>query len=376
MVLYSNMLSLKKHALLALGILTLYSVARAQNFDDYKWTVYDTTHGHLGNAMTRHLTADRNGNIWISDAGNALNMYDGKKWNHIPLPKTDSFGAAQLTALQDGRIAVAGMYKLLFYSPKEKKWYRQNTPKGEQINRICETPDGTLVLGTSNGTQWSTFYTYSNGDFKTISDSLQDVFGFAVMQNKDVLISCRNGTYQMEYKSGKYSNKLTKINDMANYCSKQDNKGVWWHTSYTTLKLHKTTDNKNLYTYDELDSSIYYNYNGEWRYVAHALHMMNDSMPIMGTQFGTHIAIFNGDIIKYYSLPKNEIFDGITSITSDKENNIWVLTWYHGVYVFSHKDNPKHKEMQKIQSKPQQMPPNAPNQQQPGRGFWKGMPED
>lgn len=359
-----------KTLLLGLFFLGCVTKSNSQNLDSFEWTVYDTANHSLPSNMAMEVVFDKDGNAWVCTGSMNLSKFDGKKWTLIRKESETITGwLKEILILKDGTFLITGEPgKLNFYNPKTNKWRSQATPNIHQMWKVAMNDEGVILMGASNGSNRG-LYQYLNGSFELITDTLEDVMGIDIASNGDALVGFRKGLYRYKIKSdGTYKGKPEKLSSLAFYNTIEDSTGTLWSAAYT--RTHLFTLQKDSWTeHINLPQNIYYDYNGDWKYCIHNVAQTPDKKTIISTQFGAHIAVLEDTVWKTYSLPIGSEFDGIECIQWAPDGSLWVATWYHGVWVFSHKNNTKYPKTKgkpvvpkpKVQKKPEIWP----NQQQP-----------
>ena len=222
---------------------------------------------------------------------------------------------------------------------------------------VCKVPDNGLLLGGTQG-----LVLYRNGSFKSLLREDAGVMGLSPHGDDAVDVSTGRSTYRYRFSKnlGAGLIRSSHVCDAALYRTAKDGKGRLWAAAFTGLNLMYRKDSGWVKA-DNIPQTAFYNFNGSWQFTAHELGVLPDGRLLAGSQFGAHLIVNNDNDWEVYSVPLDGEFDGVNRIVVAPDSSIWLATWHHGVVVFSHKDNKKHK---KIKPKPQPLPVD-PRQQSP-----------
>ena len=209
----------------------------------------------------------------------------------------------------------------------------QTTPGGKQVWKATLSPKGVVLLGTSLNSQ-SSIYTYSNGTFTLLCDSLEDAFSFWFDKDGNVLISARKGTYLFHVKpDGSFKPKPQKQTALCFYDMVEDAQGVLWGSAFPDMQLYyRKGEDWVLQTGLPVESQ--YDYNGTLKVCLHRLLALPDNRIVAATQFGSYLIVGRDSNWKSYPVPiPHGQFDGIQQVRRAEDGSIWVATWHHGIYV-------------------------------------------
>lgn len=326
----------------------------AQPLQDFGWTFYDTTNKCIEDNHVADIQTDKKGRIWVTTGRMSMSCFENGKWKTIVARKPDSEvhgWLRKMAFMQDGTIVIVGIPGYLaFYYPDLNIWKYLKTPLALQMNSITCNEKDVMLMGYKNG-----LYQYRNYNFTLIHQGHEDVMGLNLQSDGSAVVGFRGGSFLFRKKSdGTY--KLDKrISREAFYETLTDNTEKLWATSYSGLDLKHLSDT-GWVSVNNIPQDIYYNFNGSWRYLAHCLSKLADGRVVMGTQFNPSFAVKTGESWETYTVPVNGEFDGISCIRIAPDSSIWLGTWHHGVVVFSHKNHPVHKKVNRP-PQPLQIPP-------------------
>lgn len=333
----------------------------AQPLDQYGWTFYDTLNKSIPDNTVADICMDKKGRVWVTMGNMSMSCWERGRWRTIEARKPDSmvYGwLRDMALLKNGNLAISGIPgKLAFYNPEKNNWQYHAMPQRDlQPLAIYADDRDVLLVGTMNG-----LYQYHNGIWKKLITGYGDVMGISGQVNGNVMATLREGMFLLRKRSNAPGYVLDEqIRDQAFYEAVTDRKGRLWAASYEELNVQMLEDTT-WTRFNELPQQIYYNFNGTWKYVVHNVALLHDGRPVISTQFGAHLAVYNAGEWLPYSVPLNGEFDGIECIRLGPDNSIWLGTWHHGVVVLSPNRDSTHR---KVVPRPQPLPV-IPGQQQP-----------
>lgn len=333
----------------------------AQPLDQYGWTFYDTLNKSIPDNMVADICMDKKGRVWVTTGNMSMSCWERGRWRTIEARKPDSmvYGwLRDMALLKNGNLAISGIPgKLAFYNPEKNNWQYHAMPQRDlQPLAIYADDRDVLLVGTMNG-----LYQYHNGIWKKLITGYGDVMGISGQVNGNVMATLREGMFLLRKRANAPGYVLDEqIRDQAFYEAVTDRNGRLWAASYGELNVQMLEDTT-WTRFNELPQQIYYNFNGTWRYVVHNVALLHDGRPVISTQFGAHLAVYDGGNWLPYSVPLNGEFDGIECIRLGPDSSIWLGTWHHGVVVLSPNRDSTHR---KVVPRPQPMPV-IPGQQQP-----------
>lgn len=326
----------------------------SQPLQDFGWTFYDTTNHCIEDNHVADIQMDKKGRIWVTTGRMSMSCFENGKWKTILARKPDSAvhgWLRKMAFMNDGTIVIAGIPGYLaFYYPESNVWKYIKTPGSIQMNSIVCNEQDIMLMGSNLG-----LYQYMNYNFKLLHQGYEDVMGIHLHPDGDAIAGFRRGTFRFAKKAdGSYKAGIL-ISNEAFYETMTDESGKIWATSFSALDLKYQIDT-GWVSVNDIPQDIFYNFNGNWRYVAHCLAMLKDGRMVMGTQFNPSFAIKSGNLWETYTIPMNGEFDGISCIRTAADSSIWIGTWRHGVVVFSHKNDTLHKKVNRP-AQPMQIPP-------------------
>ena len=327
--------------LLLLVLLTpLLEKGYAQNFKQYTFENFHTGNSGLINDHIREIFIDSRGRTWITSNEQGLHLYnpDKKTLTHKDFAENKkSWWLNDIEETEDGKLIFSGYQGfLMLFDPKTEAWDSITMPVREQPWRMAKNHKGTFLI--SPEISWSYLYQYRNGTFTILEDGMGDGMGIDIMDNGDALVSFRKGVklFRMQ-PDGSYSKADSEvILDIGSYTALRKENGTIWIATFEDQLLYRWRNGKTR-EFKELPEDIYYDWNGNWRYVIHCLTICPDGRIMIGTQFGAHLAIRNTDgRWETYSLPIKEGYtgtDGIERLVWDnRDSSLWIATYGNGVY--------------------------------------------
>lgn len=305
---------------------------------DKGWTFYDTLNRSLPSNFITKIVEAADGTMWVAQGSNHISAYTPSGWKTFYCPNNVPWGheytnIRDIAFTSDHKLVLAGTVGwLMFFDPKKREWDWKASPHGVQFLKIqCDSND-ICLLGSMRG-----LYQYHNGTFTQLESDSTDVMGIT-LKGKDAWVGFRGGFYRYHLNNKMKYVQRQRVSEWAIYESAVLDKNDLWATSYSTLYLHHFNDTGQA-QFDSLPQSIYYDYNGQWRYVAHNIILDTLHNPIVSTQFGAHVAWLQDGQWKPYTVPiwmrDNVSFDGVASLAMRSDGSLWIGTWHHGIVVLS-----------------------------------------
>jgi ligand-binding sensor domain-containing protein len=364
----------QRKRILILSLLLLISGLKPAYSQDLQWTFFDTLNKSIPYNFITKIAEAPNGTVWAAYSRNSISKYENSKWTTYTCP-TKTPWEGQNTNIRDiaftaeNNLVLAGTTGwLLFFNTKLHTWDWKASPDNIQFLKVLCNAQNICLLGSMNGV-----YEYEKGKFTRLEGDSSDVMGMT-LHNNEAWVGFRGGLYHYKCNSkGRYYFDEV-FSDLAMYETAFEGPKKFWATSYSTLYLHHF-NRFGTSVYDSLPNSIYYNYNGQYRYVVHNVTLDSLKQPIVSTQFGAHVAWLQDKTWQPYTVPiwmRDKVeFDGVSSLLMRSDGSLWIGTWHHGIAILSGPNSP----YPKIKVTPK---PIKQTQQQPIQQFRdiKILPED
>jgi ligand-binding sensor domain-containing protein len=311
--------------------------ALAQDFDNYSWSIYNTKNGCLKDDDVRDIIFDTKGNAWVTTSMLSLVKFDGKTWTPMKFPDMKfSWWLNDIEIDNKGRFLIAGYLGfLLIFDPAALTWDSVPTPGKVQLWKIAQNKKGVFLVG-STISDGGKIFIYKDGKFDLLEDGNGDPFGITIEPNGNALISFRKGLYRYKIlPDGTYEKGGEKLSDIGFYETALDKSGTIWAASYDGTHLF-SYDGVQWTEYKDAPESIFYDYNGQWKYCIHNVMVLPDDRVMITTQFGCHLGIYDPKKKEWktYSLPVEVKSDGIERLNLRKDGSLWIATWRNGLAVF------------------------------------------
>ncbi len=321
-----------------------------QDFGNYGWTFYDTLTPGISYQMVNHILRDEQGNVWATFNDRSLSRFSKGKWTHFtppPSPTIEYGSLRSMVLLPDDQLLICGINgKLYGFSIRDNTWSGWPCPGREQILEMAMDSAGTILMAGHAGILYQ--YFPNTRKWKVLDNGGHgDIFSIGFANNGDALVSYRNGSFRYQKTGmGQYSNTPDTISAMAFYRMIETGPGQLWCAAYSGMKLHHFEDTVRT-EIKNMPEESYYDFNGSWQYTAHELIQLPNRRLILGTQFGAHLLISDSlqQNWQAFSIPLNGEFDGVQWMEFMPDSSIWVATWYHGIAVFSDRQHPLHKKV-------------------------------
>lgn len=313
----------------------------SQDFSAYEWEIHNSKNAPFESDFICEIMFDDNDVAWITTSHQKLYSYDGKTWKNYPKPKDWKLHGwfNEILITPEGKFWITGVVGyLISFDPKTGEWNQVEVPEGQPWV-IRQNEKGVILIATS--IRAGILYQFHEGVFTVIEDRYKDAFEILFSDQGDAYIGFRKGCYQLYMNpDGTYTNcKKKKLSDEAFYDMEFDSKGTLWAASYSSLVLFQYKNNK-WKKIPDAPEKIYFDYNGDWKYVIHELVILPDDRVLFSTQFNASIAIYDNKKWEAYNLPIN-LEDGVGRLKLKNDLSIWCGTWQHGLYIFKPTESPK-----------------------------------
>ena len=318
-------------------VIILNTAARAQylDFNKYGWQYFDTSNSEIPSNYVTDVYLDNDQSIWVSTTSEPLiHIFNGGRWEDVA--KT---GLAVNWWMNDwcqtgyGKYLIAGKSDYLLFFHFGYQQYDTIAIPNETPSVLETNEQGVVLVGCVGSPTHNLYQMGNNRKPESLNDRYGDVFAIWIENNGDALVAFKQGLYRFKQRSdGTYAPKGKQVSDKAFYDVVVDDNGVIWATCMEDGYLHSYDGDWHIYKGGPRD--LYCNYQGETRYVANKLLLLDDGRILVSTLYNTGIAVFNGVYWKAYKPELKVQGDGINRMVLGPDGSIWCGTTKNGLAVF------------------------------------------
>lgn len=310
---------------------------------------YQTQNGFLS-ARIVDLAKDKDNTLWVATEGEGVYRLTTKKVDHY---RTWEY-AVSVACTYDGRVYlnVGGDEPGLFIFDGLKNNFKRISPEGFRAMAVIEDNSGKVWVGTQGN---GIYKLEPNGQLRQqfkIGNSRNSNIIRALLDNGNQLIAATEGGLALINKDNGqqqlsiYSpNNVNGIADNALYSLCKDNEGGIWVGSYFR-GISYLSSQKNAFESYPLREQ--YNFN---RGAAISSFYELSENRILVTSEDRGISVFNQETQSFSDVPFNRLlpYNNIHDVCQDREGNIWVGMYLHGIDIVS----PNGKIKKNIRSNPE-----------------------
>lgn len=309
----------------------------AQNFDDYKWELFNTSNTILKSDHIREIFFDIHGNTWVTTENQGFYRYNGKTWISFSFPSEWRRDGWLNSIFQDskGKFWISGYDKyIITFEPSTMTWDRIAFPYGQPW-LITGNKSDVMLIGVRTGSEKGMLYQMKDGKFTLLEAKMEDPLSITIQPNGDAWVCYRKGAFKHEMEpDGGYAKKTGKKLGENLYQVVKDKQGKLWASSFNTLHLHEYGGAGYWREVKIKPEDISYRMEETWRYTIHDLMVLPDNRLLITTQFQASIAIYDRKKWMPYKIPLETTNDGIERIRQAPNGDIWCATWANGIAVF------------------------------------------
>lgn len=324
----------------------------AQNFDDYKWELFNTSNSILKSDHIREIFFDVNGDTWVTTENQGFYKYNGKTWMSFPFPSEWEQDGWLNSIFQDskGKFWISGYEgSIITFEPSKMKWDKIPFPYGQPWIMAGNETD-VMLISVRTKSDKGMLYQMKDGKFTLLESNMEDPLSIAIQPSGDAWVCYRKGAFKHEMKpDGSYTKKIGKKLGDDLYQIVKDKQGKMWASSFNTLHLHEYGGPGYWREIKIKPEDIAYQMEETWRYTIHNLMVLPDNRLLITTQFQASIAIYDRKKWRPYKIPLETTNDGIERIRQAPNGDIWCATWANGIAVFR---SGNHKIEEKIKKDP------------------------